>query len=129
GETSSTDFPATGGPGLTYNGGIDAFVAKVKADGTGLIYAGYIGGSGDDYGLGIAVDRAGNAYVAGYTLSTDFPVAGGPSLIYRGGRETFVAKIGTLGFLTFPLHNKAPFDAKFTSVFDHSMSQQYCPDD
>ena len=40
-------------------------MAKVKADGTGLVYAGYIGGSGDDYGYGIAVDGAGNAYVTG----------------------------------------------------------------
>src|SRR6185503_5141901 len=46
-------FPLSVGPDLTYNGGgleqSDAFVAKVKADGTGLVYAGYIGGAGDDY--------------------------------------------------------------------------------
>ena len=54
------------GPDLTYNGGTDdAFVAKVNAVGTGLVYCGYLGGSGDDYGAGIAVDSAGNAYVTG----------------------------------------------------------------
>ena len=53
-------FPVTVGPDLTFNGGSsDAFVAKVKADGTGLVYAGYIGGDGDDQGYGIAVDSAG----------------------------------------------------------------------
>jgi len=67
GETLSTQatFPETGGPDLTHNGGYDAFVAKVKADGTGLDYCGYIGGSGDDYGRGIAVDGDGNAYITG----------------------------------------------------------------
>ena len=50
----------TVGPDLTSNGRLrDAFVAKVKADGTGLVYAGYIGGSGDDSAHGIAVDAAG----------------------------------------------------------------------
>ncbi len=41
-------FPVTGGPDLTYNGSSDAFVAKVNGTGTALVYAGYIGGAGDD---------------------------------------------------------------------------------
>ena len=60
----------TVGPDLTYNGGsADAFVAKVKADGTGLVYAGYIGGAGYDDGLRHRGGRAGNAYVTGITSS------------------------------------------------------------
>lgn len=58
-------FPEAVGPDLSFNGGYDAFVAKVRANGTGLVYAGYIGGNGYDFGDGIAVDSAGNAYVAG----------------------------------------------------------------
>ena len=52
GSTESTEatFPVIGGPDLTHNGGYDAFVAKVNAAGTALVYCGYIGGSGDDYG-------------------------------------------------------------------------------
>ncbi len=102
--TSDGTFPATVGPDLTYNGGGndnvgDAFVAKVKADGTGLIYAGYIGGSGHDYATGIAVDSAGNAYVTGVTSSSEssFPVIGGPGLYFQGGwyggGDAFVAKV------------------------------------
>ena len=81
----------TVGPDLTYNGGTyDAFVAKVNAAAPALVYAGYIGGSGDDDGYGIAVDGAGNAYVTGFTDSTEatFPVTVGPDLTYNGGSTT-----------------------------------------
>ena len=98
GDTWSTDFPVTGGPDLTYNGGWDVFVAKVNAAGTSLVYAGFLGGSSDDYGNGIAVDDAGNAYVTGYTGSTDFPATGGPDLTYNGGDyDAFVAKVNAAG--------------------------------
>mgnify|MGYP001577900163 FL=1 len=77
----------TVGPDLNYNGNNDAFVAKVNAAGTALVYAGYIGGSGGEVGEGIAVDAAGNAYVTGHTYSSEatFPVAVGPDLTYNGG--------------------------------------------
>ncbi len=103
GETQSTEttFPMAIGPDLTYNGGgYDAFVAKVAADGAGLVYGGFVGGSGWDYGNGIAVDTAGNAYVTGYTDSTEatFPVAVGPDLTYNGGNaDAFVAKVAADG--------------------------------
>ena len=96
-DSFQTTFPVTGGPDLTYNlGERDAFVAKVKADGTGLAYAGYIGGVGWDYGYGIAVDSAGNAYVTGMTNSTEetFPVIDGPDLTDNGYYDdAFVAKV------------------------------------
>ncbi len=62
-------------------------MAKVNPAGAALVYAGYIGGACGDYGYGIAVDGAGNAYVTGYTDSdqTTFPVIGGPDLTYNGG--------------------------------------------
>ena len=102
GLTQSTEasFPVAVGPDLTHNGGyrynFDAFVAKVRADGTGLVYAGYIGGDDEDYGQRIAVDAAGNAYVTGYTYSKNFPVTVGPDLTYNGSLDTFVAKVGAL---------------------------------
>ena len=102
GKTSSDQsaFPVFGGPDLTYNGPFsDAFVAKVNSLGTALDYAGYIGGSGDDSGTGIAVDRAGNAYVVGRTNSrqSTFPAVGGPDLTYNGDEDVFVAKVSQLG--------------------------------
>jgi hypothetical protein len=98
GQTTSSEinFPVLGGPGLTYSGNTDAFVAKVDPSGTGLVYAGYIGGAGSDAAQGIAVDGAGTAYVAGYTSSDEvtFPVTGGPDLTYNGGTsDAFVAKV------------------------------------
>jgi subtilase family serine protease len=71
-------------------------VAKVKAGGTGLSYAGYIGGAGFDVGASIAVDAAGNVYLAGATSSdqSSFPATVGPDLIFGGSEsDAFVAKL------------------------------------
>src|SRR6266540_3998985 len=98
--SSQATFPVSVGPDVTFNGGADAFVAKVNAAGTGLVYAGYIGGSGEDRGTGIAVDGAGNAYVTGQTDSTEasFPVLVGPDLTFNGGSaDAFVAKVNAAG--------------------------------
>ena len=72
GNAESTDFPTANPLQATNHGGIDAFVAKLNAAGSALVYSTYLGGSGYDVGNGIAVDSSGNAYVAGYTESTDF---------------------------------------------------------
>jgi len=93
-------FGAVPGPDQTYNGGaFDAFVAKINAAGTALVYAGYIGGSGSDFGIGIAVDGSGNAYVTGQTTSNQatFPVLIGPDLTFNGGQDAFVTKINAAG--------------------------------
>ncbi len=97
--SSEPEFPAVAGPDLTFNGSYDAFVAKVNADGTSLVYCGYIGGSGSDYGAAIAVDGQGHAYVTGMTYSTaeTFPVVVGPDLILNGNRDAFVAKVSPDG--------------------------------
>jgi hypothetical protein len=98
---STTDFPVVVGPDLTHNGGTylgDAFIAKVRADGAGLVDAGFIGGSGEDYGYDVAVDAAGNAYVTGQTTSNNLPTTPGvydPS--YNGAEDAFVAKVNAAG--------------------------------
>ncbi|MDD1716167.1 MAG: SBBP repeat-containing protein, partial [Methanolinea sp.] len=101
GYTSSGEatFPIKVGPDLVKNSGEDAFVAKVNSGGTDLTYCGYIGGSGDDWGTGIAVDTTGHAYVTGYTDSSEasFPVKGGPDLTYNGWEDAFIAKVNSGG--------------------------------
>ena len=93
--SDQTTFPVKVGPDLIFGGGVDAFVAKVKADGTTLLYAGYLGGANFDGGNAIAVDPAGNAYVAGFTQSdeTSFPVKVGPTQVINGETDAFVAKV------------------------------------
>jgi len=82
GLTGSLDFPVT--PGViqpTFGGDVeDAFVTKLNANGSALVYSTYLGGSQLDFADAIAVDRSGNAYVAGFTGSNgpdDFPVTPG----------------------------------------------------
>jgi hypothetical protein len=79
---------------------LDAFVTKLNAAGTVLAYSTYLGGSDFDIGNGIAVDAAGNAYVTGYTSSTDFPgTAGSPVQPTPAGGflDAFVAKLNEAG--------------------------------
>ena len=84
GFTSSTDFPTTPGAFQTVcNGGSgcaqygDAFVTEFNPEGSALVYSTYLGGSTSDGAGGIAVDSSGNAYVTGFTSSTDFPTTPG----------------------------------------------------
>ena len=79
GLTFSTDFPTTVGAFQTaYGGGAgDGFVTKLNDTGTAFAYSTYVGGAGEDWGNGIAVDAAGNAYVTGRTYSADFPTTAG----------------------------------------------------
>jgi Beta-propeller repeat len=96
GQTDSTDFPTTAGAFDTeFNGYLDAFVTKLNPAGTGLAYSTYLGGSDLDNGLGIAVDAAGAAYVAGDTVSPDFPTtAGAFDDDFSGPRfDAFVTKL------------------------------------
>ncbi len=95
---SGTGFPANTGPCLTPSGADDVFVAKVAAAGTELVYSGFIGGAGNDRGMAIAVDAAGNAYVAGTTDSViGFPVEGGPQIVPAGLTDAFVATVRATG--------------------------------
>ena len=101
GETSSlqSSFPVAGGLDVGQNGGVDAFVAKVDPTGSQLLFAGFIGGTGDDRGKSIAVDSLGNSYITGETSSdqTSFPVATGPDLTFNGTVDAFIAKINSTG--------------------------------
>jgi len=96
GETWSADFP-TQNPIYLNQGGIDAFITKVNSSGSALVYSTYLGGSGLDYGLGIAVDTQGAAYVSGYTESTDFPTLNPIQGTNAGFSDIFITKVNSSG--------------------------------
>jgi uncharacterized protein (TIGR03437 family) len=109
GDAFSTDFPVTPGAFQSTNPAApsespDAFVTKLNATGTALVYSTYLGGGGayaGNQGGAIAVDAAGNAYVAGRTTSAEFPVTQGafqttyPSS--NDGGAAFVSKLNPAG--------------------------------
>ncbi|MEQ1759726.1 MAG: MBG domain-containing protein [Vicinamibacterales bacterium] len=96
---STTDFPTTAGLDTNYGGVADAFVVKLTTSGT-VAYGTYLGGTSFDLAFGIAVDGASNAYVAGYTSSTDFPVTAGDTS-YGGGNDAFVVKLTASGAVAY----------------------------
>ena len=98
GDTTSTDFPRVGPFQNSRKGYPDAFVSKLNANGSGLIYSTYLGGrQGETYGRGIAIDAQGNAYVTGTTSSTSFPTTSGAYRTSIGANSGFVAKLNAQG--------------------------------
>ena len=97
GDTSSIDFPTANAIQPTITGRLDAFVTKFNADGSALIYSTYLGGGNDDTVYGIVVNSSGNAYLAGWTFSGDFPTKNAFQSASGGGADTFVTKINAAG--------------------------------
>ena len=100
GFTYSANFPITGGAlRSSFSGQSKAFVLKLNSSGNTLVYSTFLGGSGDDYATGIAVDAAGQAYLSGYTASIDFPVSSNAfQSSYGGGAsDGFFAKLNAAG--------------------------------
>jgi len=94
GWTLSDDFPTVNPlQAMSHQGVEDAFIAEINAAGSALVYSTYLGGSTHNEGLGIAVDSSGNAYVTGYTESTDFPTANPLQATNHGNGDAFVAKL------------------------------------
>ena len=97
GDTDSMNFPTQSPIQTTNAGDKDIFITKVNSSGSALIYSTFLGGSGADYGNGIAVDSEGAAYVAGDTGSVDFPTQNPIQGTYAGGIDAFITKINSLG--------------------------------
>ncbi len=72
-------------------------MTKLSSSGNSLIYSTYLGGGSDDCGCGIAVDGSGNAYVTGYTGSSNFPTLNPYQATYQGGWDAFVTKLSSSG--------------------------------
>ena len=99
GFTFSTDFPTASPiqPALGSSFEVDAFVTKLNATGSALVYSTYLGGSRSENGNDIAVDASGNAYVTGFTRSTDFPTVSPIQAANAGGLDVFVTKLNAAG--------------------------------
>lgn len=96
GETASTDFPTNGLTGIlrgANSGGIDAFITQINAAGTAFTYSAYLGGLSEDVGYGVAVDAVGNAYFAGRTASSNFPIQPSTTSVSFADRAGFVVKV------------------------------------
>ena len=106
----SVDFPVTQRvfqrkSSAAVNMQSNAFITKFDTTGSTLIYSAYLGGSADVYGAdddgatAVAVDSAGNAYIAGQASSTDFPVTPGAfqKTNYGGAENAFVTKLNPTG--------------------------------
>jgi hypothetical protein len=99
GVTLFADFPTTPGAfDTSANDELDAFVTKLNTTGSALVYSTYLGGNSDDWGFGIAVDAASNAYLTGITSSANFPTTLGVfDTSFNGGFDAFVTKLNVMG--------------------------------
>lgn len=101
GQTRSANFPVASAAQTTYQGSLDAFVTKFRADGSGYTFSTYLGGTDIDAALGIAVDNSSNIYVTGRTRSTAFPRISALQNAYGGSEDAFVAKFSTTGTISY----------------------------
>jgi hypothetical protein len=97
GDTSSTDFPILSGISSTNQGGQDGFVTKLTAAGTAIVYSTYLGGTAADHIASIAINTAGNVYVAGFTFSSNFPIVQAVQPTSGGNQDAFVTELTPTG--------------------------------
>jgi Beta-propeller repeat len=97
--TAQAGFPVTPGAFQTTFGGVnDAFVTKLNATGTALIYSTFVGGSGNEGANGLTINEAGNAYLTGFTDSSNFPTTPGAfQTVKAAGEDVFVTEVNTSG--------------------------------
>ena len=97
GFTTSPGFPTVGAIQRNFGGVEDAFVAKLNAAGSALVYSTFLGGDRAEEARAIAVDPLGNAYITGYTFSLNFPISNALQRLYGGNVDAFVTKINATG--------------------------------
>ncbi len=127
GQTSSTSFPTAAAfqstnraAALATSAVGNAFVTKLNSAGSALVYSTYLGGSVNDDAQAVAVDSSGNAYVSGYTYSSDFPTANAfqPQNQTNGhGANAFVTKFNAAGSgLTYSTYLGGSTNSQATGV-------------
>jgi hypothetical protein len=112
GATDSTNFPTKNAAVVGYGGSSDAFVTKLNASGTDIVYSTYAGGEGNDASYGIAIDGTGSAYITGMTDSSNLHVI--------GGGDCFVAKLNPSGnlFTYFTIFGGTEYDGGYGIAVD-----------
>jgi len=128
GSTSSVNFPTTAGAfDRTFGGDRDAFVTKLNAAGTALVYSTFIGGSEFDEATNIVVDDLGQAYITGTTGSADFPTTPGAfQTSIPGIRSGFVTKLNADGSaLVYSTYLGGSGDQTGNSIAVDSLGQAY----
>jgi len=99
GVTDSSSFPTTSNAyDGSFNGNADVVMIKLSSDGSSLLYSTYIGGTSTEVGYGLDVDDSGNAYIVGYTQSSDFPTTSGAfDSTLNGTSDIFLVKLNSNG--------------------------------
>src|SRR6185295_10618861 len=97
GQTDSANFPLSSAVQATFGGTQDAFVTKLNASGSALVYSTYLGGDDYEIASSIAVDTADNAYVTGDTFSGNFPLSNALQSTLAGTQDAFVTKLNSSG--------------------------------
>lgn len=98
GTTISTDFPLLNAyQGVFGGGGSDLFITRFYSSGSQLVYSTYLGGNQSEESEGLDVDALGNAYIAGYTISPNYPTVNAFQSTYGGNGDAFLSKLGPTG--------------------------------
>ncbi|MEP7340585.1 MAG: SBBP repeat-containing protein [Acidobacteriota bacterium] len=117
----SLNFPTRNPAQTSLGGRVDMFVTKLNPAGNDLVYSTYLGGFGDDGGFGIGIDGAGNAYVSGFTTSTNFPTKNAFQTSSGGGDDAVFLKLDQAGKLLFSSYlGGAGEDRSFDLVVDNN---------
>jgi photosystem II stability/assembly factor-like uncharacterized protein len=111
GKTENTDFPIVNGLQKESGGQEDAFVAKLNADGSALLYSTYLGGTSNDAANAIAIDAEGNAYITGESISTDLPATAGAFQPLNAARSSLRSTDG--GATWISMNNQLPVTPAF----------------
>lgn len=128
GITVASDFQTTTGALQTTPPGSDdnTFVTAIKADGSAMMYSTFLGGSGTNDALAIAVDSAGEAYIAGDTNSTNFPTVNAAQGTLKGAHDVFVSKLNAGGSaLLFSTYFGGTLDDAGTGIALDSFNDVY----
>ena len=98
GLTASTNFPTANAIQTNFAGGTyDVFVTKLSSDGATKLFSTYLGGDGDDEAFRVTLDGADNAYLTGFTTSTNFPTANALYPTNNGSSDAFIVKLDPVG--------------------------------